>query len=92
MIRGKVKLNLVVSKLRQYKENLFMKCNKCKTEFEGRFCPNCGNEAFKTNSASTTADQQSQQTYFRQYNQAASNNSVPMKKKKSPYIKGGGLL
>lgn len=64
-----------------------MKCNKCKTEFEGKFCPNCGNEAFKTNSASTTADQQSQQTFYRQYDNTAINNPVSMKKKKKPIYK-----
>lgn len=64
-----------------------MKCNQCKTEFEGQFCPNCGYDAYKNDSASPTTDQHSQQTYYRQYNQTASNNPVPMKKKKKPIYK-----
>lgn len=64
-----------------------MKCNQCKTEFEGRFCPNCGSEAFGINSASSTTDQQSQQTYYSPQNQTVSNNPMPMKKKKKPIYK-----
>lgn len=32
-----------------------MKCNQCGTEFEGKFCPNCGAPA---SNANTTAEQQ----------------------------------
>lgn len=36
-----------------------MKCSKCGTEFEGNFCPNCGNSAL-TSSNNETADSSSE--------------------------------
>ena len=59
-----------------------MKCNQCQTEFEGKFCPNCGAQA-----AGTTPDTQPQmqQPPYQSYQPPVY--EEPPKKKKKPFYK-----
>ena len=52
-----------------------MKCNQCGTEFEGKFCPNCGAPA---SNANTTAEQQPETTTYVRHRQKPRNLSIKM--------------
>lgn len=57
-----------------------MKCNQCNTEFEGKFCPNCGAPATNSNEPSKTKNNESDQT-------KASKKDKEKKKVKKPFYK-----
>jgi len=48
----------------EYKGGNSMKCNLCNTEFEGKFCPDCGAPATNSNEPSMTQNNESAQTIF----------------------------
>lgn len=57
-----------------------MKCNQCNTEFEGKFCPNCGAPATNSNEPLKTKNNESDQT-------KASKKDKEKKKVKKPFYK-----
>lgn len=61
-----------------------MKCNQCGTEFEGKFCPECGAKIEAETPVTPPPIQQQQQVY----QQTAPAAATKPKKKKKPFFLG----